>query len=154
MARNEMIIAAAPEQVWTVLATPSAYADWVVGSREIRSTEGDWPAVGCRFHHRVGFGPFTVADNTEVLECDPPRRLSLRAKARPLGVAHVVLELEPHAGGTRVTIIENAGNRLTRVLFNPLTHLLVRGRNCESLRRLRDIAEKASHPEQPQATAA
>ena len=72
---------------------------------------------------------------------DPPRRLRLRAKARPLGVAHVVLELEPHPGGTRVTMIEDAGNRLTRLFFNPLTHLLVRGRNFESLRRLRDIAE-------------
>ena len=156
MARNDMVIAATPEQVWDVLASPPTYADWVVGSSEIRSSDRDWPAVGCRFNHRVGFALLKISDHTEVLECDPPRRLRLRAKARPLGVAHVVLELEPDPEGTRVTMIENAGNRLTRLLFNPLTHLLVRGRNFESLRRLRDIVERGdgSRREDLRATAA
>ena len=71
MARNEMVIAATPEQVWDVLASPPTYADWVVGSSEIRSSDRDWPAVGCRFHHRVGFGLLKISDNTEVLEWTP-----------------------------------------------------------------------------------
>lgn len=36
---------------------------------------------------------------------------------------------------------EDAADRLTALVFNPLTHLLVRGRNVESLRRLRDLVE-------------
>lgn len=36
---------------------------------------------------------------------------------------------------------EEAGNLLTKLFFNPLTHLLVRGRNDESLRRLKELAE-------------
>ena len=44
-------------------------------------------------------------------------------------------------GGTDVTMIEDPADPLTAIVFNPLTHLLVRGRNVESLRRLKQLAE-------------
>jgi hypothetical protein len=37
---------------------------------------------------------------------------------------------------------EDPGDPLTAFVFNPLTHLLVRGRNEESLRRLAELAER------------
>ena len=89
----------------------------------------------------VGFGPFEVKDHTCVLEVDPPRLLKLRAKARPLGTAIVTMQIEPEGTGSKVTMIEDAGDSLTALVFNPLTHLLVRGRNVESLDRLRELAE-------------
>lgn len=141
MSRNEIHIDATPDRVFAVLADGRSYGHWVVGSSEIREVEPGFPAVGTRFHHKVGFGPFKVADHTRVEVSDPPRRLQLRAKARPLGTAKVVIELRPDDGGTRVTMVEDAADRLTALVFNPLTHLLVRGRNAESLRRLRELAE-------------
>jgi uncharacterized protein YndB with AHSA1/START domain len=143
MARNERLIAASPERVFAVLSDPDSYGHWVVGSDTIRDADDGWPAVGTRFHHRVGFGPLKINDHTEVLAADPPSRLELKAKARPLGTAHVILTLERRGGGTLVTMIENGGDPLTKLVFNPLTHLLVRGRNAESLRRLEELAVRS-----------
>lgn len=67
--------------------------------------------------------------------------LKLRAKARPMGTENVTLRIEPEGSGSHVTMIEDAGDPLTAFVFNPLTHLLVCGRNVESLDRLRELAE-------------
>jgi uncharacterized protein YndB with AHSA1/START domain len=148
MARNDTFIDAPPERVFEVLSDPDSYGYWVVGSKRIRDADAAFPKTGTRFHHTVGFGPIEVDDHTEVLESDPPRRLKLRAKARPFGTASVTMEIEPEASGSRVTMIEDAGDRLTALVFNPLTHLLVRGRNVESLDRLRELAEgNGEHPD-------
>jgi uncharacterized protein YndB with AHSA1/START domain len=84
----------------------------------------------------------TVDDHTEVLDVVPPSRIELRAKTRPLGTARVVLLVQPRDdGATHLTMIEEAGDPLTRFVFNPLTHLLVWGRNVEALRRLKALIE-------------
>jgi uncharacterized protein YndB with AHSA1/START domain len=145
MARNQRLMPVAPERVFSVLADPSSYGHWVVGSDTVRHADAGWPAVGTRFHHRVGFGPLKVNDHTEVLESDPPRRLVLLAKARPLfGTARVELDLERRGGGTLVTMVEDAGDPLTKMVIDgparPLTHLLIRRRNDTSLRRLEELA--------------
>lgn len=144
MARNSTHISAPPERVFAVLTKPGSYGHWVVGSKEIRGADPNWPHPGSRFHHTVGFGPFEVKDSTSVELYEPPRRLRLRAKARPLGTALVTLTLAPEDGGTRVTMVEDPADPLTALVFNPLTHLLVRGRNVESLRRLKEMAEDGS----------
>jgi uncharacterized protein YndB with AHSA1/START domain len=130
-----------PERVFAVLTDPEAYADWVVGSDTIRDADPTWPAHGSRFYHRVGVGPIKVKDHTEVLEVDPPHKLVLHARARPLGTAKVTLLLEPAGNGTRVTMQEVAGDALSKLAINPLTDWLVHHRNVESLRRLKRIAE-------------
>ncbi|WP_027006234.1 SRPBCC family protein [Conexibacter woesei] len=140
MARNERLIPASPERVFAVLSDPDSYGHWVVGSDTIRDADPEWPRVGARFHHRIGVGPFKLNDHTEVIAMEPDRHLELHAKARPLGTAHVVLDLERRGGGTNVTMVEDAGDRLTKLVFNPLTHFLVRRRNDESLRRLEELA--------------
>lgn len=141
MARTETTINATPERIWEVLSNPDNYGYWVVGSKYIRDADPGFPAPGTRFHHAVGFGPLTVKDHTEVLEAEAPTRMKLRAKARPLGTAHVTLEIVPAVNGSAVTMIEDPGDALTAIVFNPLTHLAVRGRNVESLERLRELAE-------------
>jgi uncharacterized protein YndB with AHSA1/START domain len=141
VAMTEAQFSVAPQRVFAVLADPESYADWVVGSHSIRDADPDWPAVGSRFHHRVGVGPLTVKDHTEVLEVDPPHRLVLRARARPLGTAKIELVLEPRDGGTHVTMTEVAGDPLSKLAINPLTDPLVHHRNVESLRRLQRISE-------------
>jgi uncharacterized protein YndB with AHSA1/START domain len=141
VARNDIYIEATPERVFEVLADPSTYGHWVVGSSHIRDADERWPEPGTRFHHTVGWGPLKLDDHTSVIASHPPNRLELKAKARPLGTAHVVMIVAPENGGSRVTMIEDAGDRLTALVFNPLTHLLVRGRNVESLERLKELAE-------------
>jgi uncharacterized protein YndB with AHSA1/START domain len=146
VAINEIHIDAPRERVFAVLADWRAYGDWVVGSRYVRGVDPGFPAAGTRFHHEVGLGPIHVDDHTRILEVDQPRRLVLHAKARPiLGTAVVDLRLEAADGGTKVVMREDPGDRMTAFVWQPITHLLVRGRNTESLRRLKEIAE--SRPE-------
>ncbi len=142
MARSELVIAVPPETVWEVLAEPQHYGDWVVGSSEIRGWDDDWPEVGSRFYHRVGFQPLKLADHTEVIESDPPSRLVVRARSRPLGAARVELIVRSHPAGSLVTMIEDPAIPLGGILTPPPLHALIRLRNGESLRRLRALAER------------
>ena len=141
VATTRTVIGATRERVFEILADPSTYADWVVGSSEIRDADAEWPAVGSCFHHSVGVGPFRIKDNTKVIGVDRPRMLRMHARARPLGTACVELDLESEADGTHVTMYETAGDPLSRLAINPLTDWLVHLRNVESLRRLKRIAE-------------
>ena len=142
MALNEIHIDTAPERVFAVLADWRSYGDWVVGSRYMRGADPGFPAAGTRFHHQVGVGPLHLNDHTKVLEVDQPHKLVLKAKARPLGTAIVDMTMEPDGNGTKVTMREDPGDKLTAFVFNPLTHLMVRGRNVESLQRLKRLAEQ------------
>ena len=151
MARSELTIGAPPETVWEVLSEPQHYAYWVVGSSEIRGWDDRWPAQGSKFHHRVGFSPLTLADHTEVLESEPPSRLVLRAKSRPLGVARVEMVIEPHPAGSLVTMVEDPDVPLGGLLTPPPVHAMIRLRNGESLRRLRSLAERREASGYPRA---
>ena len=144
MARNAALIDASADTVFDVLTDPDDYPRWVVGASDIRDVDSDWPAAGTAFHHRVGLGPLTLADRTTVLEIERPRRLVLQARARPAGTARITLQLEPSGAGTRVTLVEDPGDLLTRLVFTPLVHLADRERNAASLRRLKRLAEQRS----------
>ena len=139
MAENTVHIDARPEEVFAFFADGSTYSDWVVGAKEVRRVEGEWPAVGSSFHHSVGAGPVKLKDRTEVLELDEPERLLLDARAYPLGRAKVELVIEPDGSGTRVVMGERLANvpGFVNWAIDPLIHL----RNIESLRRLRSAIE-------------
>jgi uncharacterized protein YndB with AHSA1/START domain len=141
VATTRVQIAASPAEVFAVLGDPDAYGHWVVGSDTIRDADLSWPEVGSRFHHRVGFGLLKLNDHTEVIEADPPNRLVLRARTRPVATAQITLLLTARGHGTEVTMIETAGDPLSRLFLNVFTDPLVHLRNVESLRRLRRIAE-------------
>lgn len=143
MAAATITIDASAEDVFAVLADADSYGTWVVGSDTIRAADAGFPALGTRFHHRVGVGPIKTDDHTEVLAVNRPFLLELRANARPFGIARVTLLMTPRDGGrTDVTIIEKPMGPIARVLFNPLTDPLVSLRNVESLRRLKRMVEE------------
>ena len=144
MTTNHRHMPVAPEAVWDVLADPFQYAHWVVGSKEIRAADADFPAQGTRFHHSVGIGPLTVRDHTEVVESARPRLLHLQAKARPLGTATVVMEITATAGGTLVSMSERPDGLYSPLALNPLVHIATKLRNAESLRRLEALALRYS----------
>lgn len=142
MARNRVHIHAAPEEVFAVLSDPDRYPEWVVGAAGIRDQDEDFPAVGSRFRHRVGTLPIGLKDHTEVLEVEPPRRLVLKANARPLGTARIELELEENEGGTELRMEEVPGDRLTALVAdNPVFDAALRVRNAEGLARLKRLVE-------------
>lgn len=142
LAEVRLSSSASPEQVWAVLADGWSYAAWVVGASRIRRVEGAWPAVGSRVHHSVGNWPLLLDDETEVLICDPVRRLRLQARGRPFGEATVTLEVEPQDGGCTVSMREDATHGPGLVIPRPLRQLAVAPRNRESLRRLAYLAER------------
>ena len=140
MATNRRFMPVPPEAVWEALADPSGYEYWVVGSKVIRDAEPGFPAPGTKFHHTIGFGPFTLQDHTEVLEAERPGLLKLRAKGRPLGTASVTLRMTPEDGGTTVEMVERPDGPYAILNVNPLLHLLTKVRNSESLMRLEELA--------------
>lgn len=139
MATNTRETPAVPEHVWAVLVDPEKSSEWVVGAKEVRGSESNWPSKAARFHHTVGVWPFHLRDLTSVVESDRPDRLLLQAKVRPIGSARIALELSPSASGSQAAMTEEPSApsiaRMTRRLFDSV--ILVR--TGEALRRLENL---------------
>lgn len=141
MSRDTITVAASPERVFEVLSDPYSYGHWVVGTRRILGHDGPWPQPGSSLRYDAGIGPLRMRDRTIVLAADPPHRLELIAKARPLPDASITLEVQPAAGGSEVTLIEHTANPVLRIVMGPLGHLALSARNQVALRRLKRMAE-------------
>ena len=144
MATNRRFMPVRPEVIWDVLAEPDSYAYWVVGSKRVRDAEPSFPAPGSKFHHTIGFGPFTLNDHTEVLDAERPGLMRLRAKGRPLGTATVTLQMTRAEGGTLVELHENPDGVYVLLAVNPALQLLTKLRNSEGLMRLEELALRRS----------
>jgi uncharacterized protein YndB with AHSA1/START domain len=145
MATIDRLMPVPPEAVWAALADPDGYGYWVVGSKEVRDADADWPEPGSRFHHTVGFGPLEIKDHTVSLAAERPKLLRMRAKARPLGTATVTLALMPEGTGTRVQMTETPDGIVATLLAgNPIADRLIAARNEKSLQRLERLARDRS----------
>lgn len=140
MAEVSRLVHATPDQIFAVLADGWSYPLWVVGATHMRAVDPEWPAVGSRIHHSVGAWPVMLEDYTEVLDVDAGRRLELRARAWPSGEARVELDLQPVAGGTMVTMRENAMSGPGLLVPGILQDLGLYPRNVETLLRLSALA--------------
>jgi uncharacterized protein YndB with AHSA1/START domain len=136
MASAELVIEAERDAVWAAVADPETYPSWLVGAREIRAVDADWPRPGSSFHHRVGFGPIGLADHTTVLEVVPLRLLTLRVRATLAIQAVARFELRDDPGGTHVRFEEEPARRIIGNLLRPVLDPLTHGRNATSLRHL------------------
>lgn len=132
-------IEASPEAVWAVVVDPYTYPSWLIGAQEIRDVDDDWPRPGSAFRHRVGIGPLTIPDSTEVVSAEPGRRLQLAVRARPLISAIATITLVSDGTHTVVSMEEEpnfgALGELVRPLLDPSTHV----RNHRSLCRLEEV---------------
>ncbi|HSM65630.1 MAG TPA: SRPBCC family protein [Ilumatobacteraceae bacterium] len=131
-----------PAAVWDLLIDPYTYPEWLVGTAEIRDVDDDWPAVGSRFRHRVGIGPLTIPDHSEVLHIEPRRELRLAVRARPFVSAVATFRLVGDRTVSMLSLqeeptVRTVGN-LVRPVIDPSIHL----RNHRSLRRLGDLIER------------
>jgi uncharacterized protein YndB with AHSA1/START domain len=137
------------EEVFAVLVDPYSYPRWLIGAAEIRGVDPGWPAPGTRFHHRVGAGPFSLADSTKVLAIEPDRMLRLAVRARPFVSAIVTFRLVGDGERSVLTFEEEPRQRLlgnlVRPVLDPLTHL----RNHRSLQRLAAILEPGGRASVP-----
>ena len=138
MARNTIHVDAPPEAVWEVLADPRFYGNWVVGASTTRKVDGNWPEVGAVLHHTQ---MLLLHDTTEVRESEPPRRIVLEARARPLVVAMVSVTLEPEDDGTRTILEEWPVSGLAAAVPGFITDRLIRVRNHEAALRLKRLTE-------------
>lgn len=137
----EIDIKASIEKVFAVLSDPWSYAYWVVGSDKIREADAEWPEIGAEFKHTVGVWPFKTRDHSYVEEVKQPTTLQLRVKARPFVTARVWMDLTKNGSGTHVAMYESAADPLSKLALNRITQPLVKLRNDQALRRLRDLAE-------------
>lgn len=149
MAVVSRLIEAEPSQVFDVLADGWTYPLWVVGATHLRDVDKAWPAVGARIYHSVGSWPLMLEDHTEVLEVEPDGRIVLRARAWPSGEARVTLELTATAGGTTVTMTENAMSGPGMLVPGPIQDLGLYPRNVETLARLAAVATGRASPPRP-----
>lgn len=145
MSTNTRTIDATPDEVWRVLSDGWLYPLWVVGASRMRDVDAEWPAAGAKLHHSVGSWPALVDDESQVLESVPGSMMRLRAAAWPSGEAGVTIRLQPHGGGTEVTIEEDAIAGPGRFVPKPLRDVGLKWRNTETLRRLAFIAERRHH---------
>lgn len=143
MARNQVHVDAAPEEVFDALLDASNYPQWVVGAKRIRHVEPEWPAVGSGFHHTVGLGPAVLHDETRIVTVDRPSLLVLDARARPSGRAEVRFHICPaDEGGTELVMEEDPVSGpaawIPRFALDPI----IDRRNRRTLRLLRELIEE------------
>jgi uncharacterized protein YndB with AHSA1/START domain len=134
-------LAATPAKVWEVLSDGWLYPVWVVGAARMREVDDHWPARGARLHHSVGNWPVLLNDVTTVTQSDPEQALRMHARGWPAGAVEVLIELEPTAGGTLVTIREAASDGPARFIPEAVIQAAIVPRNRETLRRLAYVAE-------------
>jgi uncharacterized protein YndB with AHSA1/START domain len=147
VARNQIQVAVPPSVVFAVLADPARYRDWVVGAKEIRGFDHDWPVLGASFRHRFGLGPAAVSDVTTVLAADPPAELVLVACFGPVGAAEVRIRVDRSGAGSLVTMEERpVSGPLGALRSARLLDLVIQVRNAASLRRLGRLAQGQGEP--------
>jgi uncharacterized protein YndB with AHSA1/START domain len=140
VAETRQQIVASVERVFDALCDPRTYPQWLIGAKEIRAIDDDWPEPGSRFHHRVGIvGPLTIDDTTKVLELEPPRLLVLEVRARPFGRGQARFEVHPHEQGSEIVLEEHPIGALRP--FVRLLDPMIAGRNAASLRKLAAVVE-------------
>ncbi|MGZ4785572.1 MAG: SRPBCC family protein [Acidimicrobiales bacterium] len=132
-------IEAPSKDVFDVIVDPRTYPRWLAGAADMRAVDDDWPVVGSRFHHRVGFKPFTIPDSSLVQAIEYDRMLRLAVRARPLLSAVVTFSLVGDDDRCVITFEEEPAVRLignlVRPVLDPVTHV----RNHLSLKRLDDL---------------
>jgi len=135
-----------PAQVLAVLADGWTYSSWVVGTSRIRWVDPQWPAPGARLAHSVGLWPAVINDESVARRWVPERGIELQAKGWPVGEARVRIDVQAHAGGSRLRISEDAVKGPGTWVPKPLRSALLAPRNRETLRRLAMLAERLGAP--------
>ena len=120
LARNELQVAARPENVWEWLLRPDLWSSFYSNVRLVRHLEGPWPRIGLGSRWRwLTFGALITS---ELVEAEPHSRLAWSASG--LGASgHHGWVLEARDGGTQVITEETQrgwGIALVKPALRPL----------------------------------
>ncbi len=132
---------APPLRVWDVLCDGHRYADWVMGTKEIRAVDDGFPAVGTAIHFTAGVGPITYKNKTTVRSSTEMQCLELEAHGWPAGSVRIVLTIEPSGEGCNLTFDEHPLRGPARWLHNPVTNVVFNVRTSMILDNLIKLAE-------------
>lgn len=141
MALLNVLVKRSPEHVWDFLSDGHRYAEWVVGTREIRGVDDNWPEVGSSIHFTFGLGPFTVDDRTTVRNAERPRMLEMEVHAGRIGTARLLFDIRPWGEHTVVVLDEHPLSGPGAHVHNMLIDLGLRFRNRRMLDKLAKLIE-------------
>jgi uncharacterized protein YndB with AHSA1/START domain len=140
LARNEIVVPVAPNDVFDTLMDAASYPAWVPGTKRLAHVDAEWPAPGSAFSFRL-FGGLRE-DKTVLLEAERPRRVVLNAHVRPFMVTRVAIELEPRGpSSTLVRLVETVEWPSRPRLLAAAGDRFLRIRNVEALRRFARLVE-------------
>jgi hypothetical protein len=142
VSENECFVHADAAGVFAILADGWSYAAWVVGASRVRAVDPGWPEPGRSIHHSVGTWPLLIDDTTTALEYEPLSRLRLKVRVWPAGAGEVEFQVTESSEGCRIVMLEQATGGVAALVPSPLTDVILRARNAETLRRLALLAEK------------
>ena len=100
--RMLVVVDAAPEATWAVLADIPLQPEWMREMKEVRLLTPGPTGVGTRGEATVRIAGIAVTDPVEVTAFEPPTRFAIRHEG--LFTGEGVITLEPGAGG-RTTIV-------------------------------------------------
>ncbi|MGW7293433.1 SRPBCC family protein [Streptomyces xiamenensis] len=142
MAVRHRLIAHPPDAVWDVLADPSRYAAWVVGTKDSAPAEGEWPQVGSALAYTVRLGRKELHGRTWVRRCEPPRALELEVDSGRLGTARISLDIRPWGEETLVIMDEHPLRGFGGTVHNAVLDAVQQLRHRGMLARLERLVEE------------
>ncbi|WP_329029353.1 SRPBCC family protein [Streptomyces sp. NBC_01423] len=143
MAVRHRLIEASVADVWRILADPSRYSDWVVGTSDSRPRDGNWPEVGAGLTYALGFGRWSVQGRTTVRRCEAPHVLELEADSGRIGTARIALEIRRWGDSALVTLDEHPLRGPAGKLHNTAIDAVIQLRHRSVLARLAQTVESA-----------
>jgi carbon monoxide dehydrogenase subunit G len=98
-------VAAAPEQVWSLLSDPARFAEWADRTLEVTSADSAL-RLGSNYEERNKvMGPITGSSRWTVVEHEAPRRQTHRGEGIAMAAAlDFFVELRPVENATEVTL--------------------------------------------------
>ncbi len=135
--QRSIVLAAAPEDLWSHLTDWERQADWMADADRVEVVSHSREGIGVRLRVRTRlFGIAAFTEPMEIVGWDPPRSLAIRHGGPVVGTGTWMLRATER--GTRFTWIEDVtldvpvGGALAARLYAPLLSWLI-GR---SMRRL------------------
>ncbi|MEU2249240.1 SRPBCC family protein [Streptomyces sp. NPDC019224] len=141
MAVRHRLIEATVADVWRVLADPSLYSDWVVGTSDSRPRRGTWPEVGASLTYTLALGRWSVQGRTIVRRCEAPHVLELEADSGWAGTARIALEVRQWGENALVKLDEHPLRGPAGKLHNAAVDAVIQLRHRSVLARLAATVE-------------
>jgi len=100
LVEKEIFIAAAPEQVWSVVMDPHRFAEWVTIHKRLDSTSDGDPREGYRMVQHLHLRGATFKVSWELVQCDMPRHALWEGHGPAHARASTDYRLHSAEGGT------------------------------------------------------